>query len=285
MDLQITKRTDRSESAIPTWKTVAAFYLIACGFSWLVWLPLILGPYGLKVLTTSFSFPVFICIGTLGPLLGAFVAHRWDTGNWRAVHLLPRGRLPWIWLALGPLIVIFSRVFIFSALSTQGGPSAWRWHIGALNGIWIPMLNYNLLGGPLFEEFGWRGFLQSRLQRSLSPWASAVVVGVMWALWHLPLFILGWGGVAFPLFLMILVGLSVIIAFAFNASGESMLVAILMHSAFNAANRFVPAFLGNVSTRQNPSEGLLIALSFLLVAVVLVGFTRGRLLFSNSSLP
>jgi len=100
----------------------------------------------------------------------------------------------------------------------------------------------------------------------------------MWAVWHLPLFILGWGGVTFPLFLMTLVGVSVIMAFAFNGSGESVIVAILMHSAFNAANRFIPAFLGNVSTRQYPSEGLLIALSFLLVAAVLVAVTRGRLL-------
>ena len=103
MDLHAAKPIGRSDSAVPTWKTVAAFYLIACGFSWLVWLPLILGPDGLKVLTTSFSVPVFVCIGTLGPLLGSFVAHRWDTGNWRAVRVLPRGRLPWIWLALGPL--------------------------------------------------------------------------------------------------------------------------------------------------------------------------------------
>jgi uncharacterized protein len=277
MDLHAAKRTGRADSAVPTWKTVAVFYLIACSFSWLVWLPLILGPDGLKVLATSFSFPVFVCIGTLGPLLGSFVAHRRESGNWRAVHLLPRGRLAWIWLALGPLLILFSRVFVFSALSTQGGPAAWKWHIGALRGIWIPMFNYNLLGGPLFEEFGWRGFLQSRLQCSLSPWISAVLVGLMWAVWHLPLFILGWGGVTFPLFMMIQVGVSVIIAFAFNASGESVIVAILMHSAFNAANRFIPAFLGNVSTRQSPSEGLLIALSFLLVAVVLVVVTLGLL--------
>jgi membrane protease YdiL (CAAX protease family) len=31
--------------------------------------------------------------------------------------------------------------------------------------LWLPMFNYNLLGGPLFEEFGWRGFLQAHLQK------------------------------------------------------------------------------------------------------------------------
>jgi membrane protease YdiL (CAAX protease family) len=278
MDLNAEKGTGRSDSV----KVVAIFYLIACGFSWLVWLPLILGSAGLKVLTTSVSFPVFVCIGTLGPLLGCFVAYRCDTGHWGAVHVLPRRRIQWIWVAFGPLLIIFSRVFVFSALSTQGGPAAWRWHIGALIGIWIPMFNYNLFGGPLFEEFGWRGFLQSRLQRSLPPWISAVLVGVMWAIWHLPLFILGWGGVTFPLFLLILVGVSVIMAFAFNGSGESVFVAILMHSAFNAANRVIPAFLFNVPTRQRLSEGSLIAMSFLLVAAVLAALTGGWLLRSRA---
>jgi membrane protease YdiL (CAAX protease family) len=198
--------------------------------------------------------------------------------------VLPRSPLQWTWLALGPMLIIFSRFFVFSALATEGGPAAWHWHIGPLMKIWVPMFNYNLFGGPLFEEFGWRGFLQSRLQLSLRPWSSAIVVGVMWAVWHLPFFILGWGGVTFQLFLIILIGVSVIIAFAFNASGESVLVAILMHSAFNASTRLVPDFLGNVSTRQYPSEGLLIALSFMLGAVALAVCTRGRLLFPKSSL-
>ncbi|HEY4048920.1 MAG TPA: CPBP family intramembrane glutamic endopeptidase [Acidobacteriaceae bacterium] len=183
---------------------------------------------------------------------------------------------------LGPLLIVLSRIFVFSALSTEGGPAAWRWHIGALAGIWAPMLNYNLFGGPLFEEFGWRGFLQSRLQRTLPPWIAAVLTGMLWATWHLPLFLVGWGGVSFPLFLLITVSISLIMALAFNASGQVILVAILMHSALNAANRFLPSFLGNVPTRQYPSEALLIAPSFLLVAIVLVTTTRGRFLYRQT---
>ena len=88
---------------------------------------------------------------------------------------------------------------------------------------------------------------------------------------------MGWGGVSFPLFLLTMVGVSLIMAFAFNASGQVIFVAILMHSALNALNRIIPAFLGDVPTRDHPSEGLLIALSFLIVAVILVALTRGRL--------
>ena len=278
MNSQTAERAAAPRTTAPTWKLVTVFYLIACGFSWVAWLPLILGPDGLKVLRTAVSLPVFISAGTLGPLLACFTVYRWETGNWRAVHLIPSKAFQWIWLLLAPLIIVFTRVFVFSALFTKGGPAAWHWHIGALIGIWIPMLNYNLFGGPLFEEFGWRGFLQSRLQRKLPTWIAAVLTGTLWATWHLPLFLTVWGGVSFPLFLFILVSLSVIMAFAFNASGEVIIVAILMHSAFNAANRFLPDFLGKVPTRQYPSEEMLIALSFFLVAVVLAASTRGRLL-------
>lgn len=267
----------RLNTAVPTWKLVAVFYVIACGFSWLVWCPLVLGPDGLNVLRKAVSFPVFVCIGTLGPLLGCFVVHRWDAGNWRAVHLVPRRPMKWAWLLLGPLLVIFARVFVFAALSTEGSPATWRWHIGVLGGLWIPMLNYNLFGGPLFEEFGWRGFLQSRLQRKLPAWIASVITGVMWAAWHLPLFIVGWGGVPFPLFMLILVAVSLILTFAFNASGQALIVAILMHSAFNATNRFLPGFLGDAPIRQHPSEGWLIVLAFLLVAIILAASTRGQM--------
>jgi membrane protease YdiL (CAAX protease family) len=134
---------------------------------------------------------------------------------------------------------------------------------------------------PLFEEFGWRGFLQSHLQRTLPPWIAAVFTGALWAVWHLPLFIVGYGGVSFPLFLLIEISLSLIMAFAFNASGQLIFVAILMHSAFNAANFVLPGFLGNLPTRQHPAEGLLVTLSFLLVALILLVFTRGRMLYDS----
>lgn len=43
-----------------------------------------------------------------------------------------------------------------------------------------------LVGGGK-EEFGWRGWLQSALQQHISPLLAAVIVGVVWAIWHLPL--------------------------------------------------------------------------------------------------
>ena len=139
------------------------------------------------------------------------------------------------------------------------------------------MFNYNLLGGPLFEEFGWRGFLQPHLQKVLPPWVAAICVGIMWAAWHLPLFLAGWGSAPPLVFSLMLVGLSTLMAWAFNASGQAVGVAILMHSAFNASSGFIPGFLQNVPTRDHPSPEMLLSISFLLVAAPIVVFTRGRI--------
>jgi hypothetical protein len=139
------------------------------------------------------------------------------------------------------------------------------------------MFNYNLFGGPLFEEFGWRGFLQTRLQQVLPPWIAAICVGIMWAAWHLPLFLVGWSSASPLIFTFIVVGLSVIMAFAFNASGRAVAVAILMHSAFNASPSFLPSYLGSTTIRDYPPSEVLLGFSFLLLAVAAVVFTGGRL--------
>jgi membrane protease YdiL (CAAX protease family) len=139
------------------------------------------------------------------------------------------------------------------------------------------MFNYNLFGGPLFEEFGWRGFLQIHLQRIMPPWVAGICVGVMWAVWHAPLFLLTWSSSSPGRYTLIVVGLSILMAYAFNSSGRAVVVAILMHSAFNASSRFIDPFLGATPTRKNPSPEMFIALAFLSVAALVVLLTRGLL--------
>jgi uncharacterized protein len=261
----------------PTWKAVSLYYAIACGWAWLAWSPVALGPGGLKLTSWNASLPVFSCIATLGPLLGCFLVHRVESGNWRAVRLLPRTPLQWLWVLFGPLLVLISFFVIFPALVSEGSPAHWHWHPAVLMGLWFPMFNYNLLGGPLFEEFGWRGFLEPRLQQVMPPWIAAVCVGAMWAFWHAPLFLMSWSSAPPLIFLLIEIGMSTLMALAFNASGGAVLVAILMHSALNASSAFLDPFLGGTPTREHPSAELLIALALLAPAVVAVLITRGRL--------
>jgi uncharacterized protein len=210
-------------------------------------------------------------------LFGCFITHRLESGNWRAVQLFPRSSQQWLWLLIGPCLILVSYFVVFPAFISAGNPAHWHWHPSVLAGLLIPMFNYNLLGGPLFEEFGWRGFLQARLQEVMPPWIAAICVGLMWAAWHAPLFLIPWSSASPLIYLLIVVGATPLYAFAFNASGGAVLVAILMHAAFNASSRFLDPFLGDTPTHEHPSGELFIAFAFLAMGVLVVLLTRGRL--------
>lgn len=258
-------------------RSVGIYYLIACGWAWLAWSPVVLGTEGLKLIHITASLPVLSCVATLGPFLAAFIAYRLEYRTWRAVRLFPVSRLRSAWLLLGPSLILLSMFAVFPALISRGGPGKWHWNASALLGIWVPMFNYNLLGGPLFEEFGWRGFLQNRLEREIAPWLSAICVGFMWAAWHIPLLLVSWSSASPFSYGFILICLSTVMAYAFNSSGGSVLVAILMHSAFNSSSQFIGPFLGATPTREHPSGEILIGFSFLIVAIIALATTRGRL--------
>lgn len=271
-------RSSRQTSSRPKLvRSVALYYVIAIGWAWLVWAPLVMGADGLKILSINPSLPILTCIATLGPSLGCFITHRVETGNWNAIRLLPVSRERWGWVLLGPLLVLLCTFVVFPAFISSGSPALWRWHPSVLAGLWFPMFNYNLLGGPLFEEPGWRGFLQPRLEEVMRPWNAAICVGLMWAAWHTPLFFVTWTSASPFSFVLIEVGLSILFAFAFNSSGKAVAVAILMHAAFNASSQFISPFLGNTPTRSRPSAEMVLAFAYLIAAAVVVLSTRGRL--------
>ena len=258
-------------------RSVSLYYGIAIGWAWLIWAPLVLGADGLKLLSIKPSLPILTCIATLGPSLGCVITHRIETGNWKAIRLLPATRLRWSWVVLGPLIILLCIFLIFPAFISSGSPAQWRWHPSVLAGLWVPMFSYNILGGPLFEEPGWRGFLQPRLEEAMPPWIAAICVGSMWAAWHTPLFFVTWTSASPFTFLLIEVGVSILIAFGFHSSGKAVLVGILMHDTFNQSSRFIGPFLGDTPTRPRPSAEILLAFACLVLAGVVVFLTHGGL--------
>jgi membrane protease YdiL (CAAX protease family) len=92
----------------------------------------------------------------------------------------------------------------------------------------------------LGEELGWRGYALPRLQAQLGPRTASAVVGVLWAGWHLPVFL--WASplsgfrllAEFTLYALILVAYSFFLTRAYNATGGSLWAAVLMHAAITA---------------------------------------------------
>jgi membrane protease YdiL (CAAX protease family) len=103
-----------------------------------------------------------------------------------------------------------------------------------------------LIRGPLGEELGWRGYALNHLQKTHSPLASSLIVGVVWGFWHTPLWIVtsGYTGgqlIAYcALFLTGLLSISVIITFFYNKS-KNLLIPIVIHQLLNYTGSLVNA--------------------------------------------
>jgi membrane protease YdiL (CAAX protease family) len=86
------------------------------------------------------------------------------------------------------------------------------------------------------EEIGWRGFALPHLQRGRSALAASVVLGVVWGVWHLPLFLIGTDIRPVSLFapwVLLTVAASVIYTWMYNGTGGSLLIVVLHHAASN----------------------------------------------------
>jgi membrane protease YdiL (CAAX protease family) len=92
------------------------------------------------------------------------------------------------------------------------------------------------------EEIGWRGYALPRLASRLGlPWAS-IVLGIVWASWHLPLFYVpleGNYGQSFPLYVAAVTALSVAMAWLYWRTNGSLLLTMLMHAAVNNTSGIV----------------------------------------------
>ena len=99
----------------------------------------------------------------------------------------------------------------------------------------LTLVGFMLILGPM-EELGWRGYATPLLQRRMAPFWAGLVVGVFWALWHVPAFFLdgtpqsGWE--LMPFFIGA-IGVSVVLTAFFNAARGSILVPILFHWQLN----------------------------------------------------
>src|SRR5437016_12048571 len=81
---------------------------------------------------------------------------------------------------------VFAAAFTAAFFMTESGIERWQW--SALSQI-VLLFAPNLLGGPIGEEAGWRGYALPRLQRHLNPTMSSLILGFLWANWHLPLIV------------------------------------------------------------------------------------------------
>ena len=129
-------------------------------------------------------------------------------------------------------------------------------------------------------EIGWRGYALPGLMKRFGLARASVLLGAIWAVWHLPQFYIAGGDSyrqSFPVWALQVVALSVAFAWLFARSGGSLLLVMLFHSAINNTKDIVPSGMseppGVFSLEASPVSWLTTGLLWLCAAFMLV--TRG----------
>jgi uncharacterized protein len=238
-------------TATPSRATTSTFplkyFVLAFVFTWALWVPAALEA---RDLISPLPFPAGF-LGVFGPMVAAIVATAQEDGRAGLRSLLGRvvrWRVEPIWYAvaiLGPLVLTLAAIALHVVLGGQ--PPSPGLLVGALPTLVI-VVGYMMITVALGEEVGWRGYALPALQARYSALVASLILGVLWALWHLPVFFnpdTHYSNLPFLLFLAYMVAFAILITWVFNSAGGSVLMAMFFHAVMNASSELwktIPAY-------------------------------------------
>jgi membrane protease YdiL (CAAX protease family) len=265
-----------------------AYFVLAFAGTWLFNLPAALASNGLGLLPFTVPFLAFVglfILGTYaGPTLGAFVVTAISDGK-PGIKQLLRRYVQWRVGIQWYLLVIFGYPLLFLLdMSLWLGPAPLT---GLLEHWPLLFTSYlpSLLGfGTIItiaEEPGWRGFALPRLQQKYGPLPGSLILGTLHGIWHLPIFIIAFFGLApfnllhFALNTLGIVLLTIIWTWLFNNANGSILFAILVHVVQNAKDGLLHQLVPVVPSwyTDRAAGWVAIVVSVLLIIIL----TKGRL--------
>ncbi|HTZ50756.1 MAG TPA: CPBP family intramembrane glutamic endopeptidase [Spirochaetia bacterium] len=215
-------------SSIRPWPLVL-FVLISYGIVWiLVESALVLHAPLLPLLVVGSWAPNIAAVFVLGVVLREKGGIRALFGRWLRWGFPAR----WYLAALTAPALAFLSIPLF--LLFGGSLAASTLGLGSV----LMLVVVEIVTGATGEEPGWRGFLQLRLQEGLTPLVSGIIVGVVWAFFHLPLWLVpggSWAALPFWAFGLSCLSASVVFAWLVNGAGGSTVIASIFHFFMNVS--------------------------------------------------
>ena len=225
--------------------TLVAFFALSIAWTWIFW-----GAMALLGIPDEINFSrpgvILILLGQVGPLVAALALTLRSTGwkgvrsllasalharfslGWYAAVLLGPGALLFLTYALGTILGIPPPAELFGL--PMGG-----WLLALAGQAWV------VVG----EEYGWRGYALPRIQERFGSLTAALVVGMFWTLWHLPLFFIPGSyqsRISFLFFFPSILFDSLLYTLVYNRTGKRLASVMLLHAAQNLWGRAVPLF-------------------------------------------
>lgn len=258
-----TRRSARARAATAIRRRpLEAFFVLTFAISWLP---------ALSYLATGAGPAILSC----GPAIAAFAVlglTRGRAGTRGLLRSMLAWRVPARWWAFAILAPIGLSALATALNVAFGAPAPnaddlARWT--AVVPTVLLILLVPLIGGA-WEEPGWRGYALPRLLARRSPLAASLVLGVVWAVWHIPVFLVGdqhWSD------LLLVVAVTVVLTWLFQNALGSVLVAMVFHALNNAISGeyLSPMFEGADSVRQS----WMLVIVWSAVAALVAVFARG----------
>ncbi len=258
---------------------VLAFVALTFALSWAIWWGM--ASTSLSIATSRGA--VLNVIALSGPTITALILSAVLGGGTLRRLLdgfsMARASVKWVIVALTLPLAMILVVFAISVMAF-GAPTPVI--TGALLGVLArESVRVLFLGGPLGEELGWRGFALPRLQARHTAYRASLLLGLIWGLWHIPLyFVPGTGqfetvgagtdpAFAIGAFVVWTIGLSILFTWLFNETRGSLIVVLLFHTAINLG-AFLPAAVGSTG-----AASFLYAIVTWIVALIIV-FRYGK---------
>jgi uncharacterized protein len=218
------------------------FYILAFVISWFGWVPLALGSHGIAPFDNPY-FQILLIFPAVGPTLAAVIVSMTVLGKTGVRGLFKAftyWRVCFIWYivsVLGPVMLSFAGQLItrlFGLPAIHSGQQGFS--------FFLTVLVSSLVANP-WEELGWRGFALPRLQKQYNALLASLIVGLLWGLWHLPLFFWVGGSMAEYPFIPWFIGLianTFLFTWLYNSTKGSLLLVALFHIALNTAGALIP---------------------------------------------
>lgn len=215
---------------------MAAYFVLVFLVAWGIWLPILF-----------LHLPsILIWLGGIAPI-GAGILITWIADGKEGFRALLR-RLTLDGLSIGWILVA-----AFLPLGLRLVSMAFD---SVLSVATLPLIGLALLEGlvytpiALFEEVGWRGFVLPRFLQRMPPLASAIVLGVIWAIWHLPLMALN--SFLFPdlnlyWWFVDIIFVSVFVTWIFTNTKGNLWLACLFHGMANMTATNLPMQSGSIT--------------------------------------